>query len=923
MASTLFMQSSLSIDSLASNPRSSNFETIHRQDQILHLQQALSKTSPPPADDSDHAAEYVPTSIAMVGPGNYGRKEMDEGNEVILLNDDVLTSVANATVVIIDGNDLERISVLYQFPQFLEHCPQESVNVMVPRLCLESVSWSHEAQMAAVEALYFVVNVKVSYRVANQIACAALQMTTDSYHSQVFDACGEIVSMILPQVHRYDVLQNVVPEAIDRAVSQNPLQRRFAARIIGSLNDALDASELEGIFIKTALNLSFDEDETVRALTAQSMAAVGTKLPLRASESMLWPRLRDLAYDESCNVKAASMRALARSSEAHRQHCLTSPSFDSSILPVFLEQCKLAAQIAASDLRSVADDVYLLLEIFSEVYGYFLCALAPLLDRDGAWETALGTLRLMVTCNGPTVRHWCAFNMPAITTLCANDKCNYIKGIIQALAGDSDLETRATLAAGIYEITKCLCHTVLRNDLISAIGVLFNDDNAQVRMNALGHFSKLLSLLSPLSAASVDNPGSAKNGIRASAESNPKLGKDRLARDEETEEEVKRLEPMFSSIETMVADSWRTQRLLAEEVERGAHLIPQEMLCEYVAPLLFQMARESTYLVRKASMRALIFVLRYVPDVRRRNHIFKHFKMEWAHGKVFWTRLAFVEASECAFSIFSLKLFTSMFMNEVLALKDDKVVNVRLRMVRFLESMARVWKDRVEYRDALVQLTEDHDPQVSSEAREFMKSLEKVKGWTTAEREADKQKEAAEDRFFVHTRHRKRKSKNKRSGVESNLVHADELGDMESLVSNDIGLLAANGVDMSGVPSMRKGSSRGKLSVVGVESLTDAMGKGHGSKRKDELGGPDAVPLARAEPNNSALAEESPKKKEYSNKARISGGPQVMTSVAPNISTETTGVTQASQNGAGVNRHNADRQRQGFWKFLCGCFGGG
>lgn len=927
MAATLFMQSSLSLDSLASNPRASNFEIIHRQDQILHVQQALAKTPEPPEDDSNQVTDVVTTGIDIVGPGNYGRKEMDDGNEVILLNDDVLTSVANATVVIIDGNDLERISVLYQFPQFLEHCPQESVNVMVPRICSEAISWSPEAQMATVEALYFVVNVKVPFRVANIIACAALRMTSDSYHPQVFDACGEIVSMILPQIHRYDVLQNVVPEAIDRAVSQNSLQRRFASRIIGSLNDALDAAELEGIFIKTALNLSFDEDESVRALIAQSMAAVGTKLPLRATESMLWPRLRDLAIDENSSVRAASIRAMAKSSFTHRLSCLSSPSFENLILPVFIEQCKRAAQVAASDLRSVPDDVYILLEIFSEVYGEFLCGLSDLLNRDALWETALGTLRVMVTCNGPTVRHWCAYNMPAVTRHCADDKCNFIKGIIQALAGDSDLETRATLAAGIHEITKSLCNSVLRNDLISATGMLFMDENAQVRMNALRHFSTILTLLSPLSTTSVVSPGSATDGVRSSGEMDLKSGKERLARDEESEEELRRLAPIFSSLELMAGDSWRTQCLLAEEVERAAHLIPQEMLCEHVAPLLFQMARESTYLVRKASMRTLVHVLRYVPDVRRRNHIFKHFKIEWAHGKVYWTRLAFIEASECAFHLFSLKLFNSMFMNEVLGLINDRVVNVRIRLVRFLKDMAYVWKDRVEYKDAVAQLAEDRDPQVSSEAHELIMCLDQFTGRSAAECEADRQKEIDEECFFVHTRHRKRKSKNRRSGIEGTIVRADELGDMESLVSNDIGLLASNGVDMTGVSIVQKGSSRGKLSVVGVESLTDVTGKGHGTKWKDEVGGPDGIAPARRESNNSALADESPTKNEVkkngaSNRARTSG-PQVAVPVAPNISTETTGATRASQNNIEDRAHDENVQSGGLWKWLCGCFDGG
>lgn len=926
--STLFMQSSLSIDSLASNPRSANFDTIHRQDQILHLQRALSKTLPPPPEESNHLSDYVPTSIAIAGPGNYGRKEVDDANEVVLLNDDVLTSVANATVVIIDGNDLERISVLYQFPQFLEHCPQESINVMVPRICLECISWSPEAQMAAVEALYFVANVKVPYRVANQMACAALQMTSDSYHTQVFDACGEIVSMILPQVHRYDVLQNIVSEAIDRAVSSNPHQRRLAARIIGSLNDTLDANELEGIFIKSSLNLSVDEDESVRALISRSMAALGAKLPLRVSETLLWPRLRDLTFDDSSSVKAAAMRAIARSAEAHRFNSISSPSFETLIMPIFMIACKRAAGVAASDLRSVSDDTYLLLEIFSEVYGYFVCALSNLIDKDRHWETVLGTLRLMVTCNGPTVRHWCAFNIPAIATFCSDEKSVHMKGILQALAGDSDLETRATLASGIHEVAKSLRHSMLRNDLIAAIGMLFMDESAQVRMNALGHFSELLSLLSPIGAwcGSDARPAEKKGGAQ-DGEIGVKSATG-SAKGVEDVEEIQRLAPMFSSLDLMACDSWRTQRLLAEEVQRAAHLIPQEMLCEHVAPLLFQMARESTFLVRKASMRALVHVIRYVSDVRRRNHILKHFKAEWAHGKVYWTRLAFVEASECAFSVFSLKLFTSLFMNEVLGLKDDSVVNVRLRLVRFLKDMAKVWKNLVNYREALIQLADDKDFQVSSEALELWEGLENVGEWGAEEREKDGQKEDAENCFFIHTKHRKRKSKSKRSETGGTLLHADELGDMESLVSNDIGLLAANGVDVSRTPGMRKGSSRGKLSVVGVESLTDPMGEGHGvKKRKGEKSAQtEAVSFGRVESNNSALADQSPTKHGTSAGLRAKSHEDAVNSSQngpiPGVTRRTASAQRSQLAGTDNDKREPIVRKRGLLGWFCGCFSG-
>lgn len=728
-------------------------------------------------------------------------------------------------------------------------------------------------------------------------------MTNHSTNIPVFDACGEIVSMILPQIHRHDVLQNIVPEAIDRAVSENPHQRRFAARIIGSLNDALDATELEAIFIKTALNLSMDEDDTVRALIAQSMASMGIKLPLRVSEKMLWPRLSDMIRDDNCQVKAAAMRAMARSAESHRRTCLTSPSFDALVKPVFLNECQRAAEIAASDLRVVNDDTYLLLEIFSEVYGYFLCALSPLFDNQKLWKTVLSSLRLMVTCNGPTVRHWCSFNMPAIASLCSDEKSEHVSGIIEALAGDSDLETRATLAAGIHEVTKSLRHSALRSDVIRAVGMLFMDENAQVRMNALGHFSELLQLLSANNKNSSAAVAHTRKGqIQVSDDITIRLGADVLARDGTDDDEMRRLAPMFSSLELMSFDSWRTQRLLAEEVEKSAHLIPQEMLCEHVAPLLFQMARESTFLVRKASMRSLIHVLRYVPDVRRRNHILKHFKMEWAHGKVYWTRLAFVEASECGLKLFSLKLFTSLFKDEVLGLKDDKVVNVRIRLLRFLRDMVSVWKDLIEYRAAIDQLTSDEDWQVSAEAKELMQSLDTMEGQGLEDIALDRQKESAEDAFFVHTNYKKRKGKGKGKRTTSDgLIQAEGIGAVESLVSNDVAMgTAVTGDGMAGGKVHKRPSSHG-------------MGSGGASKNN----------------NNSALAEDSPTKNGSATlpAGRRRTGRDDKTGNVEEVRGAVAGGVEAAK---GTNSTRADNSKnepgggkKSIWNLLCGCFSRG
>lgn len=718
------------------------------------------------ADGQDDGDDQGTTSG---GPGAYGDQQSQDGVEFVVLNDDVLTSVANATMVLIDGSDLERMAVLYQFPQFLEHCPDDSISIMVPVICNSSVSWKEDVQMAAAEALYFVVNMPLPETVAKQIVVCALSIIqTSASGGEVFDACGEILSMMLPQVKRQDVLELVVPATTERANAPTAESRRLAARIIGSLNDSMTADEIETMFLAHAIELAGDDDPSVRAMIAQSMAAVGSKLPLRVSEKHLWPKLQKLMDDENARVRAAAMRAIARSAESHKEQASKTNMYQTLLMPMFLAECAKASEVAATDLRSVDDDTYLMLEIFSEVYGYFLCAVSSLVKSEDTWTAALNTLRRMVTCNGPTVRHWCAFNMPAVGSVCANGRTDKIKGVVQALSVDSDVETRATLAAGIHETTRLLCNGPLREEIVQSISDLMTDSNLQVRMNSLTHFSLLLTLLAQTSS---DKPA---NAAKTEADRIPvEEVKDGKTSGQGTY--IRELAPIFSSLEVMSMDSWRTQELLATELKKSAHMIPQEMLCEHVAPLLFQMARESTYLVRRASMQALIHVIRYIPDVRRRNHILKHFRMEWARGKVYWTRLAYIDGTECAREIFSNGLFTQLFQEEVLSMVGDPVPNVRLRLVRFLPTLAPIWQDSPEFNAALRSLTTDKDSQVCMEANVQMKKLTKSKGPTMADRVNDRKLAEAEQAFFVRRAAKKKKGLDGKEGETKPVVPASPI----------------------------------------------------------------------------------------------------------------------------------------------------
>lgn len=721
--------------------------------------QVAADDSPPQADLAD-SPDATPSNVASPTPGQYGETQTHDGVEFVILNDDVLTSVANATTALVHGHALERMAVLYQFPQFLEHCPHDTLYLMVPRICAILPNAAADVQMAAAEALYFVVNTRTPPDVAKHIVMATLAVIASSPEGEVFDAAGEILSMVLPEVARDDVLELVVPATRERATSESAESRRLAARIIGSLNDSLSADEMHSLFLTHAVNLSDDQDETVRAMMAQSLAAVGIKLPTRVSEEQLWPKLLVLIRDENVRVRAAAMRALARSAEAHRDKSRLPLIFAETFKPLFLEECRRAANVASQDLRSVDDDTYLMLEIFSEVYGYLLVSLHSLFDEDEMdWTVAQDVYRSMSACNGPTVRHWCAFNMPAVAMVMADRARNVVVTVMQSLAVDTDVETRATLAAGIKETAGILCVGPMKGEIISSISSLFVDENAQVRMNALGHLSELLALLSPGEEANLKRVRASLQKELRNASSLEKKALDTFTKGGASDgdsTDFRRLSQIFSSLEMMPFDSWRTQEVLAEELRKSAHLVPQQMLCENVAPLLFQMARESTYLVRKASMRALMHVMRYIPDVRRRNHIMRHFRTEWARGQVYWTRLAFIDGAEFALDIVSIKLFNHMFKKELLRMSQDNVANVKTRLLKLFARVMPMWGPLPDFVEALKLLGADADKQVAQEANELLRNVHSARPRTEEEIREEMGREAKEDAFFVHKPKRKK-----------------------------------------------------------------------------------------------------------------------------------------------------------------------
>ncbi|KAA8499792.1 Serine/threonine-protein phosphatase 4 regulatory subunit 4 [Porphyridium purpureum] len=657
----------------------------------------------------------------------------DDGQEIVLLSDDILTSVPNATQVLEDGPDLHRIAVLYQFPQFLEHCPGETLNTMVPRICKFAPSWPENALFAGAEALFFLVDVKLPLELANDIVSVALVVVKQST-GRVFDVWGEILAIMVPQVSKQHVLDQIIPAIRACASAEHAESRMLAARVMGALAESLTGDELVSHgHVEAILRLCQDSESSVRAMAVQSLADLGSKFPVTVMEAQVWPQLQKMLSDSSGRVQAMSIKTFAITAEAHKGERNEIKTYSDTLIPLFIQECKKATELALKDLRTVDDDTFLMLEMFAEAFAHFLVALGPMLIDTERWLTAMNTVRRLITCNGPTVRHWCAFNLPAVSLVCLElRKPDRLKGVLPALASDSDIDTRVTLAGGIHEVTRNLRTTQLRPELCQTIITLLADQIPLVRAKVLENFALILELL-------VEN---------------------------ETEKygAARELAGVFQQLNLLAQESWRAQMLLAEQLGASAQNVPTDFHVEFVAPILFQMARESTYLVRKASMVAMAKSLRYVSDVRRRDHIVKHFFSEWANGKVYWTRLAFLDGCNSAYETFSHTLFAEIFAAQVFRLADDPVPNVRLGLITSLTNMLPGIFSHPGLKPTIDKLCNDSDIQVREESEKLRNAL-RTPPVLSAEETAKQEKMVADEKAFFLVKKKKTKAGASGAGV--------------------------------------------------------------------------------------------------------------------------------------------------------------
>lgn len=596
------------------------------------------------------------------------------------LEDETIFSVSTMAEYLKTGTDSQRTVILFELQQLLDHCFEDTLTTLVPVLCEEVQGWTEELQISSAEALLDVVQQDVPRSVATQICRAAFCVVRNSNSEDIFESWGEILVVVLPNVKwdASDELSDIIATLDGFATAQDEVCRKLAARVLGSLSMCLTGAEVERHILSRALHLADDSDIEVRGMVAESLAFIGAVVDVQVTEQAVWPKILALLGDADARIHAATLRTVAHILESHREKHPDALLYRELLPPVFAKECAFSRKAATEDQRTVDDDTYLLLEIISEVFGQFVYSMYPSFTDDAGRKDAYKAFLAMATCNGPIVRRYCAFNIPGVAKSLANRFSLELSGIVEFLSRDPDSETRWNLAAGIHETTSILMTRSSVDNLFKAVVSLLQDENPLVRMNTLEHFFELLSSLT----REFDNSS------------------------------VRKLAPVFQNLTLLSEGNWRTQELLARQLEKATSLVPPDSLRANVLPLLYQMAEESTYLVRKAAMPAIARGLWCIPLPADRQDAMRTFIFEWGDGGVFWMRIAFIECAQAALNCFSGPLFKYLFAPTLYKLAEDHVPNVRLKLATMIHEMAPSCMGTNEFRMAIEKLQSDSDVDV-------------------------------------------------------------------------------------------------------------------------------------------------------------------------------------------------------------------
>ncbi|XP_024945736.1 serine/threonine-protein phosphatase 4 regulatory subunit 4 isoform X2 [Cephus cinctus] len=487
----------------------------------------------------------------------------------------------------------------------------------------------------------------------------------------------DVIELLPVDVIRLEIL----PISINKGQLSQPIHSRITCcKLVGKICTRFDAVLIKKEVLPTVHSLCQDVNNEVRACICSQLRYVAEGLGAESVRSELLPSLVELASDEESNVRRAAVQTIV--------HLL--PQFPQDVIKAAI--APLIRKLCESALKS--DDNVIC--IIAQEFGRLAMGLENSLTAvEKSWiikyfqqlaQMGVPSMKkekpkqdFSFTSNNPTVneryvecRRHCAFNIPAMFLFLntATEDVSVLLPTFNDLAGDTYYMVRRTIACGIHEVAKALGQDLglINADLIK----LLKDDAEEVLQGLVPHLATTLELLVQSQVIGTDQIDSTVM----------ELGRSLL----KCESEIAR------------TNNWRLSELMFSQLEILPKCFPSDFIYTYFVPVALNRAANARPIpIRLAAARTLLIYLRYNLKSTQRVELRNKMYMDLAHSKSCYVRMIFIRMMIEALVIFSSTYFKEHFYNVLLALTEDPVPNVRLKVVQqlpVLKSLLRLPSDK-------------------------------------------------------------------------------------------------------------------------------------------------------------------------------------------------------------------------------------
>ncbi|KDR15998.1 Serine/threonine-protein phosphatase 4 regulatory subunit 4 [Zootermopsis nevadensis] len=572
------------------------------------------------------------------------------------------------------GEEVQRLSVIHSLPFLLTEDEPQCMQKVLSKVQQVLPSASVEFHLAASSTFLMILEKKLVHpRTFTQTFLQSILSFIDSRDPVVASAWLETLLDVIDLLPANVIKSDILPLAISRQIAQSISARLTACKLLGKMATKFEPYMLKKDVLPLIHSLCQDVNYEVRACICSQLHYVARSLDAETVKLALLPSLVELASDEESCVRLEAVETIV-----NMLPNLQTDSVKFTIIPLVKKMCEQSLRAEDSVMVKM-----------SEQFGKLCLALENLLTpQEKVWMlrhyqkmAELGLLHAIkpnvadftrmpdvvpdTTNNHVACRYNCAYNFPAIAMFysSAGKMDNFNKQLyptFQDLASDPYFIVRRKIACGLNEIAGVLGagNSVLKPELIKLLG----DNDEEVLRGLVPRLGETLMLLSKAGTFSPDVMDSTVMDIGQA---------------------LLRCEAVIS-----MTTNWRLHTVILGQLECLPLCMPSDFIYSHFVPVIFNriyVARPVP--CRMAAGRTLLVFLRYNAKQIQSSAIQARINTDLCGSDSCYKRMLYVKMCAIAMDLFSRRYFKDHFFRPLIGLSDDRVPNIRLKLVMILPKL--------------------------------------------------------------------------------------------------------------------------------------------------------------------------------------------------------------------------------------------